>query len=166
MQTLLGDSNTEAILLVDASNVFNNLNHQVTLANIFVNCPAILPVLANTYRQPSFLFVGGEVLISKEFTTQGDPLAMPMYALATVPLFTKVSSKETTHVWYADDAAAGGKLTEPTFQPLNGEVLPKQTTTRDDKAHLDISACVFWGSRFPKKPTLTYAFLILLQSHT
>ena len=86
MQTLLDDSNTEAILLVDASNAFNNLNRQVALANISVNCPAMLPVLANTYRQPSFLFVGGEVLISKEGTTQGDPLAMPMYALATFPL--------------------------------------------------------------------------------
>ena len=110
MQTLFDDPNTDAILLVDASNAFNTLNRQVALANISVNCPAILPVLANTYRQPSFLFFGGEVLISKEGTTQGDPLAMPMYALATVPLLTKVSTKETTQVWYADDAAAGGKL--------------------------------------------------------
>ena len=76
MPTLLDDSNTEAVLLVDASNAFNNLNHQVALTNISVNCPAILPVLANTYRQPSFLFVGGVVLISKEGTTQGDPLAI------------------------------------------------------------------------------------------
>ena len=59
---LLDDSNTEAILLVDASNAFNNLNRQVALANISVNCPAILPLLANTYHQPTFLFVGGEVL--------------------------------------------------------------------------------------------------------
>ena len=110
MQSLFDDSNTDAILLVDASNAFNTLNRQVALANISVNCPAILPVLANTYRQPSFLFVGGEVLISKEGTTQGDPLAMPMYALATVPLLTKVGTKETTQVWYADDAAAGGKF--------------------------------------------------------
>ena len=102
MQTLLDDSNTQAILLVAASNAFNNLNRQMALANISVNCPAILPVLTNTYRQPSFLFVGGEVLISKEGTTQSDPLAMPMYALATVPLLTKVSTKETTQVWYAD----------------------------------------------------------------
>ena len=101
MQTVLDDLNTEAILLVDASNAFNNLNGQVALANISVNCPAILPVLANTYRQPSFLFVEGEVLISKEGTTQGDPLAMPMYALASVPLLTKVSTKETTQVWYS-----------------------------------------------------------------
>ncbi len=110
MQTLLDDSNTEAILLVDASNAFNNLNRQVALTNISVNCPAILPVLANTYRQPSFLFVGGEVLISKEGTTQGDSLAMPIYVLATVSLLTKVSTKETPQVWYADDAAAGRKL--------------------------------------------------------
>ena len=39
--------------------------------------------------------------------------------------------------------------TEPTFQALNGEVLQKRTTTRDDEARLDISACVF-GKSFPK----------------
>ena len=33
-----------------------------------------------------------------------------MYALATVPLLTKVSTKDNIQVWYADDAAAGGKL--------------------------------------------------------
>ena len=55
--SLMDDSNTEAILLVDASNAFNNFNRQVALANISVNCPAILPVLSNTYCQPSFLLL-------------------------------------------------------------------------------------------------------------
>ena len=35
---------------------------------------------------------------------------MPIYVLATVSLLTKVSTKETPQVWYANDAAAGGKL--------------------------------------------------------
>lgn len=110
MQSIYHDSDTEAILLVDATNAFNCLNRQVALKNISINCPSIFPILVNTYRKPSCLFVGGEMLWSQEGTTQGDPLAMVMYALATVPLITKLKLSENRQVWYADDAAAGGKL--------------------------------------------------------
>ena len=49
-------------------------------------------------------------LSSEEGTTQGDPLAMPMYALAVVPLICqlKVKVPDASQVWYADDAAAAG----------------------------------------------------------
>ena len=40
----------------------------------------------NTYRHPSNLVLNDHILKSVESTTQGDPLAMIMYALATVPL--------------------------------------------------------------------------------
>ena len=49
-------------------------------------------------------------LFSQEGTTQGDPLAMAMYAIATVPLIEKLQSTNTKQVWYADDATAGGTL--------------------------------------------------------
>ena len=53
-----------------------------------------------------------EVLYSLEGTTQGDPLAMPMYALATIPLVKRLQSLtgNAKRIWYADDAAATGKL--------------------------------------------------------
>ena len=54
--------------------------------------------------------MGGETLLSQEGTTQDDPLAMAMYALATVPLIYKVKANGLRQVWYADDAAGGGKL--------------------------------------------------------
>lgn len=110
MQAIFEDSDTDAVMLVDASNAFNNLNRQTALLNIQYICPAIAPVLINCYREETKLFVGGEVLFSKEGTTQGDPLAMTMFALATVPLIEKVSTKNTTQAWFADDSACGGKL--------------------------------------------------------
>ena len=47
--------------------------------------------------------------MSREGTTQGDALAMAMYALATLPLIHRLGG-EVTQSWYADDASAGGRL--------------------------------------------------------
>ena len=47
------------------------------------------------------MVIDGEVLLSQEGTTQGDPLAMPFYALATVPLLTKLSDKVDFHVSFS-----------------------------------------------------------------
>jgi len=44
--------------------------------------------------------------LHEEGTTQGDPLAMAMYVLSTVPLINKLEGL-ATQVWFADDAAAG-----------------------------------------------------------
>ena len=101
------DDNTEAILLVDASNAFNVLNRQVALHNISMLCPSIATTLINTYRAPTDLFVDGSSLLSQEGTTQGDPLAMPMYAVATIPLIRSLPDT-VQQVWYADDASASG----------------------------------------------------------
>ena len=59
------------------------------------------------------LFLGANTLFSQEETTQGDPLAMPFYALATRPLIDSLSrdTSELRQIWYADDVSAGGKLT-------------------------------------------------------
>ena len=45
----------------------------------------------------------------KEGTTQGDPMAMPMYALATILLIKKVAA-DMKQIWYADDTSAGGSV--------------------------------------------------------
>ena len=55
--------------------------------------------------------LGGESILSQERTTQGDPLAMAMYALALVPMITRLSNV-VKQVWYTDDAAAVGHLTD------------------------------------------------------
>ena len=80
----------EGVLLVDATNAFNELNRQVTLHNVEAVCPVLAPILTNTYRQDAFLFTGGNTILSCEGTTQGDPLAMAMYAIGTLPLITQL----------------------------------------------------------------------------
>ena len=50
MRELYNNPDTEAILLVDASNVFNLLNRKVALLNILRKCPSLAKVLVNTYR--------------------------------------------------------------------------------------------------------------------
>ncbi len=84
------EDGTEAALL---SNAFNSLNRNVALHNIRHICPAISTILTNTYRAPSKLFIDGDALLSQEGTTQGDPLAMPMYAVATLRVSLSLSSK-------------------------------------------------------------------------
>ena len=60
------DANTQAVLLVNASNAFNNLNRQTALRNIHLNCPSIAKALINTYRSDTQLFVDGVTFLSQE----------------------------------------------------------------------------------------------------
>ena len=67
----------------------------------------------NTYRQPSKLFVaGGQIIYSREGTTQGDPLAMAWYAIATRVIIDtlKLTAPSVSQAWLADDASGAGKL--------------------------------------------------------
>ena len=59
---------TEAVLLIDASNAFNSLTHIVTLHNIRQLCPSFAPILINTYRSAAALYIGGDTLLSEEGT--------------------------------------------------------------------------------------------------
>ena len=57
------------------------------------------------YRVDVALYIEGSTLLSEEGTIQGDPLAMPMYALGVLPLIDCISG-DLMQVWYADDATA------------------------------------------------------------
>lgn len=110
IRELFAQKESQGVLLVDAANAFNNINRQVALHNIRQLCPSIATVLTNTYRKNTELFIDGEVLYSEEGTTQGDPLAMAFYALATVPLAEACRVGDLGEVWFADDASASGEL--------------------------------------------------------
>jgi len=87
---LLDDA--EQILLVDASNACNVLSRIMALHNIRHIFPPLATILINCYRSPAALYTSGDFLFSQEDTTKGDPLAMPMYALATLPLIAQLPS--------------------------------------------------------------------------
>ena len=78
---------TDAVILIDAFNAFSSLTQQTPLQNIHQPSPTLSKVLTNTYREDVHLFIDREVLLSQEGTTQGDPLAMAMYAISITPLF-------------------------------------------------------------------------------
>ena len=59
---------------------------------------------------PIFLSMVKELIMSKEGTTQGDPLAMAFYAISTEPLINSLTLENVKHVWYADTAVAVGDL--------------------------------------------------------
>ena len=111
MRRMYENDETEAILMVDASNVFNSQNRTAALHNMQSLCPPLARVFLNTYGKPIRLVVsgGGEVL-SRKGTCQGDPLAMAIYAVSTVPLIRQLSDAcpEVHQTWYADDDSAAG----------------------------------------------------------
>ena len=113
MKDIFEEDNTEAVILVDASNAFNSLNRKTALHNMQIICPDFATILINTYRESTrMLMQGGHELLSQEGTTQGDNLAMSFYALATSSLqeTLKISAPEVKQVWLADDATAAGSL--------------------------------------------------------
>ena len=117
MEKIFKEESTEAILLVDAENAFNLMNRKVCLHNISILCLAISAFVTNCYATPARLFViGGSEIKSNEGTTQGDPVAVAIYALDITLLIMMmvelVSTKcdDIKMVAIADDFTAAGKL--------------------------------------------------------
>ena len=114
MSEIFMEEETDAVLLVDASNAFNSINRKVMLHNIKYICPAMAVYTYNCYSTASRLFVqGGKEISSAEGTTQGDPIAMPLYAVAITPLLQMVKwneAQDIRHVAFADDLSGAGKL--------------------------------------------------------
>ena len=75
-------------------------------------CLTLATPLINFYGAPSNLYMDGNIILSQEGTTLGDPLAMPMYALATIPLIKNLKTKipEVNQIWYADDTSRSGEI--------------------------------------------------------
>ena len=115
MKQMYENERSDAVILVDAANAFNNVNRNVLLHNISIICPAISTFVKNCYVTPARLFViGGLEISSREGTTQGDPLGMAIYALAITPLLNlmiaSIGNQYNKMAAFADDVSAAGKL--------------------------------------------------------
>ena len=136
---------TEAILLIDAENAFNSLNRELALKNVEILCPALHHALANSYKHPSNLSVNNTVWLSTEGTTQGDTLAMAMYAIGIFSLIELLQKPNVTQKWYADGSAAGdlkslcaildnldvhGKAFEYNVKPSKCQIIVKETVVK------------------------------------
>ena len=79
---LFQSDENHGFIQIDASNAFNSINRNILLSNIKIVCPEIATYIINCYIRPARLFVmGGKEITSSEGTTQGDPIAMSMYAI-------------------------------------------------------------------------------------
>ena len=117
VRRMFEEDETEAVMLVDAANAFNNVNRKVFLHNVKVICPSLATYVENCYQISSRLFVlGGIELKSVEGTTQGDPIAMFVYAIATIPMILKAvwhmkeSNENAKTAAYADDVFGAGSI--------------------------------------------------------
>ena len=117
VQKFFNEEGCEAVLLVDADNAFNRLNRKVALHNIQRTCPPLFKYLNNSYNKPAKLYLAdGSFLLSEEGVTQGDNLAMAMYALSTKPLIECLTyargmvEERFKQVWFADDSTGVGEL--------------------------------------------------------
>ena len=82
MYVIYEDETCEAVLLMDASNVFNSISRNVFLHNVTIICPAIAIYVKSCYSLYSRLFIiGGNEIRSCEGTTQGHPIAVAVYAI-------------------------------------------------------------------------------------
>ena len=117
MQAIYEDETCEAVLLVDASNAFKSIKRNVFLHNVAIICPAIAVYVKNCYSLHSrqFIIVGNQIR-SCEGTTQGDPIAMTVYAIEIIPMIlmivdiTRIIDDSTKTAAYADGVTAAGKI--------------------------------------------------------
>ncbi|XP_066916388.1 uncharacterized protein [Clytia hemisphaerica] len=112
---MYSNDSTEAVILVDAANAFNNINREALIHSIKYACPEIATYVSNCYANPARLFViGGLEISSQEGTTQGDPLGMAIYALGVTPMLNillfRINNQHNRMVAFADDITAAGTL--------------------------------------------------------
>jgi hypothetical protein len=105
-----------AILKADATNAFNLVDRTAMLWTTRHEWPAGAFFAFNCYKFCSLLVLHTPAadtvsLLSRAGVAQGDPLAMLLYGLATLPLIRLLQARfpQLAHIWCADDGNAIGK---------------------------------------------------------
>jgi hypothetical protein len=113
----ISPAEASAVLLVDATNGFNELGRKAMLWTVRHRWANGARFSFNCYRHSAQLLMrrrGGdcEIILSREGVTQGDPLSMVLYGLALTPLAETLRARVPTvaQPWYADDAAMAGSV--------------------------------------------------------
>ena len=112
---LFESNRTEAIVMVDAENVFNWINRKALLHNIEYLFPVNATLIYNCFAISARLFIiGRKELRLRKGTTQGDPTVMAVYALGWTPSLDHLQSikRSVKYVAFADDLTRAGKLEE------------------------------------------------------
>ena len=87
LTSICNDENNDSVLLVNASNVLNFLNHEIFPHSISFICPTIFVFIKICYNSPSRLIIlGRKKLKSNEGITQGNPVSMAIYGIGVTPL--------------------------------------------------------------------------------
>ena len=117
MQEVDNKNESEALLLVNATDAFYSLNRQVALRNVKILCPNIAEYIENIYKQPSHLYIAGgnrEFILSEEETTLGDNCEMEFFAISTVSILKHLHDStlcdSVWQAWFADDSSATTSL--------------------------------------------------------
>ena len=108
---------TDAVLLIDAENTFNSINHKVMVHKLKFIYPIVATYIINCYTTPSRLFIVGRgEILSNNRTTQGEPTTMAGYALGILPLikflleFINLNEMNSKEVVFADDFSVACNL--------------------------------------------------------
>ena len=90
MDSMFKDENTDAALLIDAKNAFNLVNREAFIRNFKITFLTFAKTVSNCYSSLSSLFhIGGDELKS-EGATEGDTIAIIVYAIATISLILMI----------------------------------------------------------------------------
>ncbi|KAJ0770727.1 putative reverse transcriptase domain, exostosin [Helianthus annuus] len=99
-----------AMLTVDFSNAFNQVDRSALLREVRMRCPSISLWVEFLYGQPARLYLGDGHIWSTTGVQQGDPLGPLLFALVLHPLvhYIRDKCKLLLHAWYLGDGTVIG----------------------------------------------------------
>ena len=98
---------SQVILKLNFKNAFNCICRDKMLQAVSDLAPELAPFVYSAYSEPSYLFWGGNSLLSLEGVQQGDPLGPLLFCLTIHKLTSQLESELC--LFYLDDGTLGGE---------------------------------------------------------